>query len=282
MQKKEEIKEYNFLVLIDFSDEAYIALKYVISLAKEMGGSIQLFHVADMEKVTKSTNAIVIKQDIDEEGDKIKEKLKAIVEIIVAEGIAVTYEYSFGNYKDQIKNQIDFYNPDITIIGRRAIGSNRLGKVTNFLLNKNMGCVLIVSNSELFSSTTNISVACNKHTLDKSNLNMVHSLDNSVAPPLSIINILNNAEQEQEVQFTHAVEHFKKGKEKFKFSYPVNLNITEGLIEHIVQENIELLCIGRGKGAKCILNRIFAKESTTASIVAKVNVPVLILGNKKP
>ena len=74
------------MVLIDFSEGAYIALKYAMTLAKEMDGSLHLFHVADASNISDSENPLIIQQSIDEEAAKIKIKLKSIVEIVEAEG----------------------------------------------------------------------------------------------------------------------------------------------------------------------------------------------------
>jgi nucleotide-binding universal stress UspA family protein len=281
MQKKEKTKTYNFLVLIDFSEASYLALKYTISLAKELGGSIHLFHVAGIEKLIHSENALIVKQKMDEEGDKIKEKLKAIVEIIVTDGIDATYEYSFGNDLEQIKEQLVFYNPDITIIGRRKLRLNYRGRITSYLLNKYSGCLLIAGKDKLFSTVSKVSLACNNQTIDKYDLSIVYQLHESVTSPLSIINILKDSDQNQAVQIIDSNEHFKKGKDSLQFAYPVNVNVAEGLIDHVVKEKVELLCVGRSKDTRWILNRFFGRGSTSAIIVEKVDVPILVLGNKK-
>lgn len=280
MQKNEELKRLNFLILTDFSKEAYSTLKYAISLVKQMKGNIHLFHVVDSGKIGQSENPLIVQQKLDEEGNKVKEKLKSIIEIIVTENISATYDYSFGNKISRIKDQIEFYNPDVTIIGRGKPKFYYKEKVTNYLINEYKGCVLIACNDIPFSSKTKISLACNKQTLGKYNLNILYDLHNSVTSSLSIINVLKDSKQNEEIKIMNSVADFKKEKDKLRFEFSINLNIVDGLIDYIIQKRVELICIGRSDSNYWILNRFFRKKSISIDIINKVNVPLLILEKK--
>ena len=271
-----KIKEYTFLVLIDFSECSYKALKYAISLAKETGGKIHLFHVGEINKITQSENALVIRKRIAEGSIIIREKLKSIVEIIQQENIAVSSAFSYGNEQDEIENQIELINPDITVIGRRKKRLNYRGKITNYLLNQYAGCVLIGGNKETFHAKTKISIACNNSTISKSNITIVNGLHSFVDSTLSIINIVKESNTPV---LTNYSTLFTGNKERLSYAFIVNINIAEGLAEHIEKKQINLFCIGRSKDTNWILNRFFGRGSTATTIVDKVEVPIVILSN---
>ena len=74
--------EYNFLVLLDFSEASYISLKFAITLSKQVGGNLRLYHVADGEEMARTDNHIVALRSVDRMNNEIENKLKAINTII--------------------------------------------------------------------------------------------------------------------------------------------------------------------------------------------------------
>ena len=74
MKNRQVKTEYDFLVLTDFSDASYIALKYTISLAKLIKSTIHICHVANPEKIVGSDNALMAVAEIELESKKIEKK----------------------------------------------------------------------------------------------------------------------------------------------------------------------------------------------------------------
>ena len=58
MKNSQVKKEYDYLVLTDFSPASYHALKYAISLAKLIKGNIHVAHITDSALFVKDHNQV--------------------------------------------------------------------------------------------------------------------------------------------------------------------------------------------------------------------------------
>ncbi len=76
MDKKSD--KLKFLVLIDFSENAYKALKYTISLAKSANGKIVLLYVASPRILANSDGETVALEPMDIDTNKAKVQLISI------------------------------------------------------------------------------------------------------------------------------------------------------------------------------------------------------------
>ena len=119
MQNLNSKKNHDFLVLMDFSEASYKALKYSISMAKMIPSHIHVLYVANGEEVVDTENGIIALRAIEEETRKINKTLKSIVEIINVEGLSSTAHYQFGNVKHVLKSQIDQIQPELVILGKK-------------------------------------------------------------------------------------------------------------------------------------------------------------------
>jgi len=270
--------EYNFLVLLDFSEASYISLKFAITLSKQVGGNLRLYHVADGEEMARTDNHIVALRSVDRMNNEIENKLKAIVEMIEEEGIRVIYEYSYGNVKNKIINHIATVKPDMVILGRSI--QNRVGKITKHFLKAYSGCVLITGVESEFSPNMNISLACSKTTPDNYNLSIVYGLHQSVKPPLSIINVSTDYSGHKGTESVVPLQHPKKTESTLQYHHSLSSNVAEGLIEHVSKDKVGMLCIGRKKNSNLGLKKIFSQSSIPSEIIKSINIPILLLAKK--
>ena len=118
IKEQKESELLNYLVLMDFSEASYKALKYIISMAKLLGGKIHVFHIGNANKMVTSDNQVVALRDLRLETRKIEKKLKSILEIIAAEDIQATCNYTIGNIISELKIKIAGIKPDLVIIGK--------------------------------------------------------------------------------------------------------------------------------------------------------------------
>jgi hypothetical protein len=273
-------KTESLLVLFDFSEASYAGLKYSMALAKGTPKVIHLFHVAQ-GLFAESENQLIAHRSIDEGSSKIIAKLKSLVEIIEEEGLKAVYDYSFGNEIEEVTKQISLIKPQLTLMGRRSRRSASKGKLTSFLINRYSGCVLVAGDKLFFNSNTKMGLACNKDSLSAYDLRFMYSLHQMVSPSLSLINILKETKRENVRQTEGPAEQFKEGEVNLRFENPMDINSADGLIEHVLREGVELLCIGRNKGSSRFVNRYFGTGINFLDITQRIDVPILILGNKK-
>lgn len=270
--------EYNFLVLVDFSEASYISLKFAITMTKQVGGNLRLFHVADGEEMARTDSHIVALRSVDRMNNEIEDKLKAIAEMIEGEGISVAYEYSYGNVKNKINNHIATVKPDMVILGRRT--QNRVGKITRHFLKSYSGCALITGVESEFSPTTNISLACSKTTPDNYNLSIVYGLHQSVKPPLSVINVLTDYSDHKDMESVIPLHHPNKMESTLRYHHSLSSNVAEGLVEHVSEDSVGMLCIGREINGNWVLKKLFSQPSIPSEIIENITIPILLLAKK--
>ncbi len=280
MYNKYKNIKYEFLVLMDFSESSYIALKYAISLAKITDSKIHVYHVGNPGKIAVSDNQVAVLRAFESENKKVEDKLGSIVEIITTEGIQAICHHTIGNIINELEKLIDQVNPDLIVVGKKKEKLRFSGKLTNFLLNKYSGSLLIVGKEIAFQTGTKISIACNGNTLYQYGPQIVSKIDHHTKAPLTLVNVQKLSESNEKLDLPKIWQSFYTMNLNINIEYQNNSSVILGLIEHISEKKIELFCIGRGKYKNTFLNRIFNNYSTPYEIIRRVNIPILIMGTK--
>ena len=270
---------YTFLVLMDFSEASYISLKYAISLAKYLGGRIEIFHAIDPEKISGLENSQAFLSSLDQVNKEVENKLKSLVEMLDTEGIQSNYNYSYGKIKSEINSHVLKIKPDLVIVGSNT--KNAKGRIMNHFLNTYSGTVLITKSEGEFDLETNISFACKETTIKNSNLEIVNALDKLVDSSLSIIKVNSNQSNGAIIEPPLGVQLLEKPESELRFYAPNNTSVADGLINHITKDEIGLICIRRSKNNSRGLGKIFSKRLTSTELVKSViDIPILLLGNR--
>ena len=276
MSSQKRNEEYEFLVLLDFSKASYIALKYVINLAKIINLKINILHVIDVGKKKNKTDLI----SNESAESVVKAKLSSIVDIIEEEGIHVSSTYIKGSVNDEIKKHLLKYrlNDKIVVIGKSKNNTKVLGNTVSYLLHEYSGTLLVVGEEREFHHDSKLSVGSNGKHLKRSDLQVLFDLDRYTTHPLSVLNIENHNETEpfEIVDFPKVNLSFDD--ENLSFEYLKSSTVAHGLIEHIYKEAIDLFCIGREKTDSSLINLFINKNSTISKIVKATNIPILIVG----
>jgi nucleotide-binding universal stress UspA family protein len=267
------------LVLMDFSESSYIALKYAISLAKLTNGAIHVCHIGSPGEVVKTDNQAAALRAIESQNNKVADKLGAIVETIITEDIPAMYHHAFGNIIHEFENLIEQIKPELIVVGKKKENPKFTGKLTRYLLDIYSGSLLIVNEENEFQKDTKIAIGCSGNTLHQYAPLLISQLDQHTKTPLTLVNIKTPSKPDEIIDLPKI----------WQSSYTKNLNISieqkesssivNGLIEHITDENIQLFCIGNGK-RKNYFQQLFSRNDATLSqIIKSVQIPVLKLGN---
>lgn len=278
MKDKKIKTEYNYLVLTDFSEASYNALKYTISLAKLIKGNIHVCHIADPSSIVKDDNQVAALRELTIETRKIEKKISAIIEMIQAEGLNAIPYSSIGNIINEFKELNTIIKPEVVIFGKNIEENPKLtGKLTSYLMNQHEGSLFIIGQDSVFHNDTKISVACNENTFDLYEPNLIFSLNNQTKSPLKLLNIkdFNNSSKKITIPKTW-------GKSSYELDQDIhieqNSTVLDGLLHCVTNSNTDLLCIGRGKPRNYI-QRVFSINTTTVSgLVNKVQTPILVMG----
>jgi nucleotide-binding universal stress UspA family protein len=265
------------LVLMDFSVASYIALKYSITIAKIVKSNIKVLHVINLESVVETGNAAVVQREISDKTRKNKEELISIVEIIRTEGIDASYVLFYGNTFNRVEEYIDLNQPDLIVLGKKKRMIS--GVLTKYLLHSYRGSVLFVGQEVAFNKETRISLARPSKIFSEHDPFILSELDRYTKIPLTVITVIKSSDPDEKLD-PQTVWQSTNG-EKFKFHYENRKSptVTKGLIEHVSEKNIELLCVARENKRHFLYNLIYNKRTIISQVVNAIHIPILVIGS---
>lgn len=112
------------IVAVDLSDVATVALNHTVSFAKAFKSHVRILHV-EVPVPTYIGNEIVqpvIPTDNEEEMDRIKKDLSAMVEHLTSKGVEADYELVKGPIVESIIDKAANYNADMIVLGAHNHG----------------------------------------------------------------------------------------------------------------------------------------------------------------
>jgi len=264
------------LVLIDFSKNAYKALKYAISMAKAVNGKIVLLYVASPKNLAEPDNMSVVRgTGIDK--NKAEGQLKSIIEMIEAENLAAEYINTIGNLNSKLNEYTQLLSPSLIVLGKSNLKETHLSEITEFLLNESDDNVLIVESDTEFNESTHILVECNEGMLNDYNSNFLFWLHTNTKTPLCIF-INKKKRSKEEFSFPKSWEGIQNVNHKICYKNNPYFSLTTSIKNHISDEKIDLVCIGRKRGTNTLFSKLLNQPNTTADIIKHTHIPILIMG----
>jgi len=271
--------KYRLLVLLDLSQESEMTLRSAINLAKVINGSIEFFYIKAAVDVVKSANQLSAISAIDKENYTIEKEMKSLVNLASQEiDIPIKYSFKYGNVKREIAYQLEKFNPDIVVIGKRNIKPfNFLGNdVTQFLLNNFSGNIFIAGEGKMLESNKEISIGIYNDILDGQSIDITKKLNKQNSNPVKFFRFRKNSETNSENvklknskiknNFEHSIEYvFEQGS-----------NAVEGLVNYISKNNIDILCMERVRKQKNQNNSSMNGMPEVQKVIHKLNIPLLI------
>ncbi len=277
MENIEASTRQKILVLIDFSKSAYKALKYALSLAKQIDGEITLLYIAKTRDVVNSDNPNVVLRALDIATTKAETQLKSIAEMVEAEGVQVKYYNTVGDLPIKTNLHLELYKPNLVVIGKSNYGEHQLGELTEFLLYQFTGNLLIVGNEVEFNEGTNISVECNWEHLNHYNSAIINQLNKKTETALRVF-VSKRKRSKDEFTFPVSWNGIAESSYKICNKNNQNFSLAKSIIGHIKEEKIGLICIGRKGKNKSIFANLFSQSNTTVDVINNARIPTLILG----
>ncbi|MBL4651814.1 MAG: hypothetical protein JKY53_02965 [Flavobacteriales bacterium] len=238
-----------------------------------------MFHIVNPNEIVQGDNQAAAIREINAQKNIIESRLTAIVEIVEAEKIKSAYDYSMGNIRRELQEYIQVNSSEIIIIGNDT--SRKLGETAQYLVNHYDGALFLISNEAEFTSSSKISVACNLKTFTKSNLTVAFDLAKVSKSPITMFNNGASAEPYREIENPTVWKSYYEPNRKVNFTYCKSDNTAESIIEHIIQEKPDVVCIGRGKKNNTLTNWFFPTTSIALKVAGTTTTPILLLPNSK-
>lgn len=254
---KTQKSKYRLLVLMDKSAASHNTLKNAVNLAKLIDGNIDVFQVNQQAtNLVNSESQTATIRAIQEESINRKKELRDIIDLVSEkEKILVSFNFTYGNIKNEINDHIKKTNPDIIILGKRKkkIVSFLGDGVTKSLLKNYDGTILIAGDEKAFTSYDDKSIGFLNHVEGFEKTTLANDLKKNTKKPFKLFKSKHDTS-------------LNTNEDTIIFEYNESDTTTNGMVNLIADNNLSLLCINK-------------KNEVLTKTLTQTNIPVLILNN---
>jgi len=226
------------LVLADLNKTVNNTLKSSVNLAKVIDADINLLYVKKTTEVVKSENQLsamrTINKDYLSTNSKIKDLIKSISD---NHNVSINHTFIIGNLKNEIAKYIDNNKPDIIVLEKKRlkllsfIGDN----ITEFILKKHKGTIIIVDDKNILEPNTNLQIGLFNNT--NANSKFTNNIINATSKPLKKFKIVENSNYTKEKLDKTTIEYvFAKGD-----------NVIKDISNYLSKNKIDLFFVDRKK-----------------------------------
>jgi nucleotide-binding universal stress UspA family protein len=266
-------KKYKILVLSDLKKSATNTLKSTVSLAKIIDADITFFHVKKPIDILKTDNQLSAMRTINQENSATDKKIqKLIAPIKEAYDVNINYSFAFGNVKNEIERSIKAHQPDIIVLGKRKSKSIIGDKVTQFVLKKHPGVIMIAANKNTLDPNKKLALGVFNGTDETINLEFAEDLIAHTKKPLKSFKIAEKTSSSKEVK-----DFVELKADTYVFEQ--NNNAINNISNYLLKNDINLLYIDR---EKCLAsNKAKSKTADINNAIKKFDVSLLLIGEQK-
>jgi nucleotide-binding universal stress UspA family protein len=231
---------YKILVLADLNESTSTTLNSAIKLTKIVDGDINFFSVKKPLDIVEKDNQLSAMRTINEKHNLINKKIKKLVtEAYSKHGVTVSYNFTFGNIKNEIEDYINSYKPDVIVLGKRkptALGLIR-DNITSFVLKKYSGIIMIADEKSELNAGKDLEIGFLNDSMSSSNKHFTESITRATQNPLKAFKIANTLSSETSLSNKNTVEYvFEKGD-----------NAIKNIGKYLLKSKINLLCVNRNE-----------------------------------
>jgi nucleotide-binding universal stress UspA family protein len=267
--------KYKILVLSDLKKSTSSTLKSTVSLAKMIDGEIEFFHVKRPIDILEKENQLSAYRVINEQHIVTNKKIEALVNPLSEQyGVNINYSYTFGNVKNEIEKYINAHKPDVIVLGKRQsrpfkiIGDN----IIQFIIEKYRGAIMIAANENALEPNKDISLGILNGSKTSFDFELMEGLMAHTQKPLKSFKIVKNSDivKEAEVSLdTTTVEYV----------FEESGNTISNISSYMLKNNINLLCIDRGKNSS--KGKTQTRKVDIKGAINILNVSLLLTGEQK-
>jgi nucleotide-binding universal stress UspA family protein len=277
----------SILVPIDFSDNATVALKYALLIAKELKYKVQILHVMDMPNFERFLSEDVVKNL---SKDKIISRFKTLIEEKIltdlkeVASVSVEYIIKNGNVTQEILDTAKSLNPILVVIGQKGNGARIwdefwIGGTTQRIIKKVKQPVLIVPISAHFHPLKHIAFATDFNIDDYDVIESLLKMTKASNTKVSAVHVVHPKEKVNKKALQNLQNNFSEYIESKSFSVTLfeSTNISEGLNEYAKKEKVSMLAVLRENTN--FLDRVINGGDSVA-ISMNAEIPTLIFKEK--
>ncbi|WP_047417300.1 universal stress protein [Cellulophaga sp. Hel_I_12] len=266
-------KKYKILVLSDLKDTTQNVLKSSISLAKMVNGEINFFHVKKPLDVIKRDNQLSAMRSLNQGHTAIEKEIQSMLwPISDAYNVPIDYSFSIGNIKTEIEVYINEYQPDIIVLGKRNpkmikfIGDS----ITNFVLNKFDGAIMMVANSKDLEPNKKLSFGLFNSQDQTFNSDFTEHLITNAQKPLTSFSVIKKGSDTNKIESS-------SDQKVIAYTFEDSADAIGNISKYLSKTKIDVLLVNRMKNkAKTPTSFV---NTTIKDLMDDLNISLLI-GNK--
>ena len=262
----------NYFVPIDFSPASYKAVQYAMMLSQLSEGTLTLHHVIDGHEIVESDNPVVVNRCISRLSSAAKNKLDSICEMIRETGISVRYDYTFGKANLEIVRRSQTTQADFIVISKKQVSSifGRNGAARLKLP------IFIVPESATPNKPYNVLLATDLKPIQANGFTRFLNLIQKTCNELMLLYVTkrkayNGFEKEVNQRLDEINQHIQINT---TFSLHKNSDITSGILDFSVENNVDLLCTIKRKNG--FVTKYLSK-SISSELAYTGDLPMLVL-----
>lgn len=255
------------LVLSDMKESSSNTIQSAVSLTKMIDGRLNFFHVRNASEIVEKESQLsairTINKSYVERGNTIQNLIEPIVK---DNNIHIGYNHAFGNVKNEIKDYINEFKPDIIVLGKRKskplsiLGNN----ITDFVIKHFDGTIMIASNDNLLKPNSVLSLGVLNNSDMDFNMRFANHLVNHTQKPLRVF---KTKSKKSELKNLGDFE----GQKTTEVVFDRGANSIKSLSNYLTKSDVNLLCLNRGGDSDM---------ADLKTVISNVNVSLLISERK--
>lgn len=261
-------KKQKILILSDLKESTSSILKSTVSIAKMINCEVEFFHVKKATDVVERESQLSAVRNIKDKYLEIDKAIQNVLQPInQSYNVNIKYSIAFGNVKALIDNYISKHKPDIIVMGKRKSIALKLNRdsITNFVLNKYKGSVLLFSDIIQLEPNKPLSLGLLNNSENRIPNEFTHSLMNYSQKPLKSFSVVKNSKKESR----SVASDYKT----VEYVFEAGDNSISNLSNYISRNKVNLLCLDRS------INKSESNELNLNEIINKLNVSLLLTAN---
>ncbi len=232
------MKQRKIMVLINLDKPQGALIQNAINIAQKMDGKLLFFYVRKAADVVQNANQFSAIRSVTEAHVEVEKRLKGLLQPYQEKTpVKMESHFAFGNIKNEIKDQLHQYQPDLVVMGKRSSSSLPLmgDQLTDFVLNQFQGTVLVSALDQGFEANEHLSIGLLSGALERPQ-GLAEELLSTSKVPLKTFRIKSNTEEADK-------EKAPAGTVQYVFSE--GTDAVKNLSKYVLKNNVHLLCINR-------------------------------------
>lgn len=269
-------KNYKILVLSDLKNPAHTEFKSAVKLASIVNGELDFFHVKKATEIVKNDIPFTAVRTVKKAHVTTESEIKQLAKKFSNEyNVKISYDYAFGNVKNEIREYIEATEPDIIVIGKRKSRPFKIARnsITDMIIKNHHGDIMVAADESTFEPNKEFAMGVFNEIEESKTPEFFENLLAQSAKPLKSFEILKQPEvlKENDEPIENAA---------VKYVFEQSDNIIDTISKYLSKNNIDLLYLNKNKDNK---NTRSDKEKVDIhKIITKMRTSLLISSNHKP